>query len=163
MSEATPLEQEMSPEQSLIADLTKTAVGILNDRQAVFTTSEDGSQTREVTTPNNGGCALIETLTPEGIRNLKYIRPVMTIELGEVLKTTEWQEDSSVLSLTYETEADGRRTASISDPIEISYSTQLCLSRDFPLPEKQQRPQKDASRPRALMGRLILRWKQAHY
>jgi len=78
------------------------------------------------------------------VRSFKYIRPVMAVPIGKALKTTEWQEGSSRVDVTYEyeTEANGTHTFSTSDPTEISYYTQLYLSQQFPLPEKQHQPQK---------------------
>ncbi|GEM_PF-4717015 len=158
MNETCSPEQEVPTAQSLIADLTMTAAGILNDHQAEFTVSEDSTQTREVTTPRNGGCALIETLTPEGVRSFKYIRPVIAMPLGKALETTEWQEGSSKVEVTYETETEGTRTGSTSDPHEISYSTQGYLRTQFPLaPEEKPQTPKNAGRLRALLGRLTLR------
>lgn len=148
----------MSHEQSLIADLTKTAIGILNDHQAEFTRTENDSQTRKVTTPNHGGCSLVETLAPEGVRSFQYIRPVMALPLGEALQTTEWREGSSQLKLTYGTESQ-QVTGFTDDPTAISYNTELYLRDNFPLAEKQQ-PPKGTSKLRTFLGSLSLRRKQ---
>ena len=162
MNETASPEREVPTAQSLIADLTRTATGILDDHQVEFTVAEDSTQTREVTTPNNGGCALVETLTPEGIRSFQYVRPVIAMPLGKALQTTKWQEGASKLDITYETETEGTRSGSTSDLSHISYSTTQQLSNQFPLPpEAKPQSPKAPSKLRALLGRLSLRRGQA--
>ncbi|MEK7600135.1 MAG: hypothetical protein AAB462_03830 [Patescibacteria group bacterium] len=156
MNEVVAPENAISPEQSQIANLTKLAIGILDEHKAVFAISEDGTQTREITTPIHGECSLTETITPEGVRGFEYKRPVLVIELGNALKTTEWKEGSSIVDITLETEENGTRKGSTSDPTEIRYHTHLYLSSNFPLPEEPEQPKKDSSKLMSILSRFRL-------
>ncbi len=156
MVEALTHENDLSHEQSLIADLTETAVRALDAYAGEFKTNEDGMQVRHASSPVQHSAEITETKSPDGLSSFTYVSPVIVVALGgEGVKTTHWEEGASTLDLTYEMKKTGRHSVSTNDASQISYYTHTYLKSAFPLPEKDlYEPPKLFAKLRAFLGQL---------